>query len=111
MGSTSEMHSPLRVRERRAGLFDEETPCICEFHNPSLIASEQVELMLGFEVRNLFAERRLGDMQSVRGPPEVQLFSQGNDCMQVTYFNAGKHCSELRSRVVQHQVFRPAICM
>ena len=53
MGSTSEMHGPLRVRERRAGRFDEETPCICEFHNPSLIASEQVELMLCFEVRNL----------------------------------------------------------
>ena len=99
MGSTSEMHGPLRVRERRAGLFDEETPRIGEFHNPSLIASEQVELMLGFEVRNLFAERRLGDMQSVRGPPEVQLFSQGNDCKQVTYFNAGKHCSKPRSRV------------
>ena len=99
MGSTSEMHGPLRVRERRAGLFDEETTCIREFDNPSLMASEQVKSMLCFEVRNLFAERRLGDMQSVRGAPEVQLFSQGNDCKQVTYFNAGKHCSKPRSRV------------
>ncbi len=99
MGSPSEMHGSLRMRERRAGLLNEETPCIREFHNPSLIASEQVELMLGFEVRNLFAERRLGDMQSVRGPPEVQLIGQGNDCKQVTDFNAGKHGSKPRSRV------------
>ena len=99
MGSTSEMHGPLRVRERRAGLLNEETPCVREFHNPSLVASEQVKLMLCFEVGNLFTERRLGYMQSVRGPPEVQLFGQGNDCKQVTYFNAGKHCSKPRSRV------------
>ena len=91
MGSASEMYGPLRVRERRTGLFDEETPCIREFHNPPLVTSEQVKAVFGFEVRKLFTERRLGDMQSVRGPPEVQLFGQGNDCKQVTYFNAGKH--------------------
>jgi hypothetical protein len=67
------------MRERRAGLFDEDTPRIREFHNPSLIASEQVKSVLGFEVGNLFAERRLGYMQSLRGSPEVQLFGQGND--------------------------------
>jgi hypothetical protein len=89
VGRTSEMHGPLRVRECRAGLFDEETPCIGEFHNPSLVASEQVKLMLGFEVGNLFAERRLGYMQSVRGPPEVQLFGQGNDSKQVSISTLG----------------------
>ena len=99
MGSTSEMHGPLSVRERRAGLLNEETPCIREFHNPSLVASEQVKSMLCFEVRNLFTERRLGYMRSVRGPPEVQLFGQGNDCKQVTYFDAGEHCSKPRLRV------------
>ena len=51
--------------------------------------------MLYFEVGNLFAERRLGYMQSVRGPPEVQLFGQGNDRKQVTYLDAGEHCSHL----------------
>jgi len=35
------MRGPLRVRERRARLFDEETPSIREFDNPSLVASEQ----------------------------------------------------------------------
>ncbi len=95
MGSPSEMHGPLRVRQRRAGLLDEDTPGICKFHNPSLIASEQAKSVLGFEVGNLFAERRLGYMQSVPGAPEVQLFGQGNDRKQVTYFNIGEHGSYL----------------
>jgi hypothetical protein len=93
------MHGPFRMRERRAGLFDEETTCIGEFHNPSVVASEQVKSMLCFEVGDLFAERRLGYVQSVRGPSEVQLFGQGNDCVQVTYFNVGEHCSKPRLRV------------
>jgi len=99
VGSTSEMHGPLRMRERRAGLLNEDSARIREFHNPSLITSEQVKSVLGFEVGNLFAERRLGYMQSVRGAPEVQLFGQGNDCKQVTYFDAGEHCSKPRLRV------------
>jgi len=69
-------HGSFRVRERRAGLLNEDTPCIREFHNSSLISGEQVKSMLGFQVGNLFAERRLGYMQSVRGPPEVQLFAK-----------------------------------
>jgi hypothetical protein len=89
----SEMHSPLRMEERRASLFDEGTSGIREFHNPSCVASEQVKSMLCFEVGNLFAKRRLGYVQSVRGPREVQLFGQGNDCVQVAYFDVGKHCS------------------
>jgi hypothetical protein len=93
------MHGPFRMREGRAGLFDEETTGIREFHNPSLMASEQVKSVLGFEVGNLLAECRLGYMQSVCGPPEVQLFGQGNDRKQVTDFNGGKHCCKPRSRV------------
>src|ERR1700688_3498631 len=89
----SEMYSPLRMEERRARLFDEGTSGISEFHNPSLVSSEQVKSMLCFEVGNLFAERRLGYMQSVCGPPEVQLFGQGNDCKQVADFEVGEHCS------------------
>jgi hypothetical protein len=89
------MHGSFRMRERRAGLLNEDTPSIREFHNPSPIASEQVKSVLGFEVGNLFTERRLGYMQSVRGAPEVQLFGQSNDSKQVTYFNAGGHCAHL----------------
>ena len=60
--------------------------------------------MLFFDVSDLFAERRLGDMQSVRGAREVQLLGQDNDCMQVTHFNAGGtllHTSSGRKRAVQ----------
>src|SRR5277367_2156493 len=104
------MHSPLRMRERRAGLFDEDTPGIREFHNPSLVASEQVKSMLCFEVGDLFAESRLGYVQSVRGPCEIQLFGEGYDCVQVTYFDVGEHCSNPCSRVLRHQEFRPVMC-
>jgi hypothetical protein len=49
--------------------------------------------MLFFDLSDLFAERRLGDMQSVSGPREVQLFAQYNDCVQVPEFNVGEHWS------------------
>jgi len=42
-----------------------------------------------FDLSDLFAECRLGDVQSVGGPSEVQLFGQDNDRLQVTYFDLG----------------------
>jgi hypothetical protein len=87
------MHRPLRVQERQASLFDEDTPGIRDFHNTSLVTSEQVKSMFCFEVGNLFAERRLGDVQSIRGPREVPLFGQDNDCVQVTDIEVGEHGS------------------
>jgi hypothetical protein len=88
------MYSPLRVQERQSSLFDEDAPGIRDFHNPSLIASEQLKSMFFFEVGNLFAERRLGDVQSVRGPREVALFGQDNDGVQVADFWVGEHGSK-----------------
>jgi len=89
------------MQERRASLLNEGSPCVGELHadNPSIIASEQAESMLFFDLSDLSAERRLGEVQSVGGPREVQLFAQGNDCVQVTYFNVGEHSSTPRSRV------------
>jgi hypothetical protein len=46
-----------------------------------------------FEFTDLFTERRLANVQSMRGPREVQLFGQDNDCVQVTYFDRGEHRS------------------
>jgi len=66
--------------------------------------------MLFFDFSDLFAERRLAEVQSVGGLREVQLFAQDNDCVQVAYFDVGEHCSTTRSRVWRHQQFRPAIC-
>jgi hypothetical protein len=79
------------MRERQASLLDEDTPGIREFNSPSLITSEQVKSMLFFEVGNLLAERRLGDMQSVRGSREVPLFGQDNDGVQVADFEVREH--------------------
>src|ERR1700730_17057383 len=52
-----------------------------------------MESVQGFDLIYLFAESRLGDVQSVGGPSEVQLFGQDNHGMQVTYFNPGEHFS------------------
>jgi hypothetical protein len=46
-----------------------------------------------FEVGNLFAERRLGYVQSVCSTRKVQLFGQDDNCVQVTDFEVGEHCS------------------
>jgi hypothetical protein len=48
-----------------------------------------------FDLIYLFAESRLSDVQSVGGPSEVQLFCQDDDCVEVTNFNPGEHCSKL----------------
>src|ERR1039457_1454730 len=47
----------------------------------------------GFDLVYLFAESRLGDVQSVGGPSEVQLFCQDDDCVEVTNFDPGEHRS------------------
>src|ERR1700686_538295 len=107
--SASKMHSPFGMQECQASLFDEDTPGIREFHNPSRIASEEVELMLFFEVGNLFAEGRLSDVQSVRRPREVTLFGQDNDCVQVTDFEVGEHGSRpqaVKTSRWSHEVVR-----
>ena len=46
---------------------------------------------LFFDLSDLSAERRLGKVQSVGRPREVQLFGQDNDGVQITYFNPGEH--------------------
>jgi hypothetical protein len=95
MDDTSKMKGLLHMQERSAGFFDEDAACVGEFHadNPSIIASEQLKSMLFFDLSDLSAERRLGDVQSVGGPSKVQFLGQNNDCVQVTHFNVGEHCS------------------
>ncbi|SPF32821.1 hypothetical protein SBA1_110028 [Candidatus Sulfotelmatobacter kueseliae] len=100
MGGTSEMKSPLDMQDRRASLCDENSSCLRQFDadNPSIIASEQAKSKLFLDLSNLSAERRLGEVQSEGGLREVQLFAQGNDRVQVAYFDVREHGSQLRSR-------------
>ena len=46
-----------------------------------------------FDLGDLFAECRLGDVQSVSSPREVQFFGQDIDCAQMTDIEVGEHCS------------------
>jgi len=69
------MNCPLCMLDRSASLFDEDTPGVREFHQPSLVAIEKVKAEIFFEVRNLSAECRLADAQSVRCPCEVKFLS------------------------------------
>jgi len=69
----SHLHRSISMQKCTASLLDKNTPCISQFNSPTLSTSEQMESMLCFEISDLPAERRLGDMQFVRGPSEVQL--------------------------------------
>ncbi|HKN70548.1 MAG TPA: hypothetical protein VJX30_05940, partial [Terriglobales bacterium] len=60
---TPELNSPVDVQERRTSLFDEETANLCEFHIPFVFAREQMKSVVFFDLGNLFAECRLGDVQ------------------------------------------------
>jgi hypothetical protein len=68
----SQLHSSIGMQKCTASLLDENTPCFGQFNSPTLSTSEQMKSMLCFELCDLPAERRLGYMQFVRGPSEVQ---------------------------------------
>jgi hypothetical protein len=83
------------MQERRGSLFDEASASVGELHTdkPSIIASEQAKSKLLFDLSDLSAERRLGDVQSVGGPSKAQFLGQNDDCLQVTHFDTGEHWS------------------
>jgi hypothetical protein len=49
--------------------------------------------VLFFDLSDLFTECRLGDVQPVDSPREIQVFSQANNRVKVTYFDPGEHRS------------------
>src|SRR5271157_3992955 len=103
MGNASKMKSPLHMQEYRSDLFDEDPPGVSDLHNLFIVASEQVKSIVFFDLSDLFAERRLGDVQSVGGPSKAQLLGQNNDCVQVPDFNVGEHCSKPLSPNGRHR--------
>jgi hypothetical protein len=95
------------MQERKASFFDEDTTGIREFQTQPLIASEQVKSMLFFKVHNLSAERRLADLQFIRGPREVQFLGQDDDGMQLMRFKVREHCSKSfrqTAKISQHPI-------
>src|ERR1700684_1531784 len=110
----SSMNGSVYVPERQTGLFDKDAPHFGEFHILLVRANEQTKSVQAFDLIDLFAESRLGDVQSVGSPSEVQLFGQDNHGVQVTYFNPGEHFSTslpYRQRMVNalHLVKEPAV--
>jgi hypothetical protein len=57
--------------------------------------------MLCFDFIDLFAESRLGDVQPVGGPSEIQLLGQHIDCTQVTHFDPREHGSHSVRRAAE----------
>jgi hypothetical protein len=77
----SQMDSPFGVKKRGAGLFNENPSGIAELDAPSLFTNEKMEPVPVLEFSDLFAERRLADMQSIRGSGKVQFFGQDDGCV------------------------------
>ncbi|MNV91154.1 hypothetical protein D3C71_1856200 [compost metagenome] len=60
--------------------------CQRELHAPAG-AHEQLCAQFGLQLGDLQAQRRLRDMQALRGAREAQLFGQGNEVTQVPQFH------------------------
>jgi hypothetical protein len=93
------MEGSFGSEDRDTGVCHKRSSGVREIHNPSLFTQKEMEVELGFEVSYLFAESRLGDVQSLGSLREVHLFGQDNDRVQVSNFDKGEHCSKPRSRV------------
>jgi hypothetical protein len=75
------MDGPFGVKERGASLFNENPSGIAELDPPSLFPNEKMEPVPVFEFSDLFAERRLADMQSISGSSKVQFLGQDDGCV------------------------------
>src|SRR5438094_6886271 len=71
-------HRTLDLREDLPCMFEKQSTSARQPH-PSLGAFEQLDVDLFLELFDLVTERRLRDVEALRGPPEIQLFSDGNE--------------------------------
>jgi hypothetical protein len=93
------MDCSLGSEDRNAGVCHKRSSGVCEIQNPSFFTQKELEVVLCFEISYLFAESRLGDVQSLGSLREVQLLGQDDDRVQLPNFDKGGHCSKPRSRV------------
>jgi hypothetical protein len=71
VGRASQVNGPLCVEKRRLGFLYKNASGVGKLHWPPFGAGEEVESVFFFEVRYLSCERRLGDVQPMRGPREA----------------------------------------
>src|SRR5204862_5195150 len=76
-------HRTLDVREDLPCMFEKQSASARRPH-PPLGAFEQLNVDLFLELFDLLTERRLRDVEALRGRPEIQLFSDGNEVSQMT---------------------------
>ena len=83
------MKGAFGVKDRDTSVCHESSSGIRDIHDPPLFTDEKLDSVLGFQISDLFAECRLGDMQPKSRLREVQLFGQYNDRIQVPNFHGG----------------------
>jgi hypothetical protein len=71
VGRTSQVNCPLCVEKGRLGFLYKNASGVGKLYGPPFGTGEEVESVFFFEVRYLSCKRRLGYVQSVRGPRET----------------------------------------
>ena len=93
MGRMSEVPGPLYKQQGGASLLDKNATRFGELHGSSLVASEEVESVVFFEVRNLPTQCRLAYIQSESSSREIQFLGEDNDSVKVTDLDVWEHGS------------------
>ena len=81
VGRVRQMDSPFGMKQRGASLFNENPSGIAQLDLSALFTKKKMKPVPVFEFSDLFAERRLADMQSIRGSSKVQFLGQDDGCV------------------------------
>ncbi|MNN60883.1 hypothetical protein D3C81_1760910 [compost metagenome] len=73
----------LHLRQHLTGLFEEQPPCLAQFH-PTVGTLEQPGPQFLFQGLDLLAQGRLGNTQLLGGTTKVQFFGHGDEVTQMT---------------------------
>ena len=73
------MDGSFGSEDRDAGVCHKCSSGVCEIQNPPFFTQKELEVVLRFEICYLFAESRLGDVQSLGSLREIQLLGQDDD--------------------------------
>jgi hypothetical protein len=71
------------LHHQLSGLIKEDVPCSGQLH-PALVAQKERNTQVSFQLLDLAAQRRLCDVQLLRGLTEVEVFRDGQKIANVT---------------------------
>jgi hypothetical protein len=69
-----------------SSLIQKDTSCFGQLHT-ALVARKECDTQILLELTDLTAQRRLGDVQLLRGPAKVEVFGDGKEIANVTQFH------------------------